>query len=313
MSERKKLEILCDVLGAYRTSNEEYLFYCPVCKHHKKKLSINLKKDKFKCWVCDYSGRSIIRLVRKCGTFDHKRQWRQLCNIIDHSSVADSLFDEAEKKEKRKINLPKEFRTLTNKHIPHSALPAISYLKRRGIDTADILYWKMGYCAIGEYKDRIIIPSFDKNGDVNYFIARSYDRNSRLKYKNPNVSRDIVFNELFVDFDEDVVLVEGAFDAVTVGQNAVPLLGSTLSEEATLFKEILEHDSKVFVALDVDAEKKSLRLIQKFLLYGVEVYKIDTQGYEDVGSMSRFEFQRRKNVAELVTNDTLAVFSALII
>jgi|TARA_R110001583_G_scaffold19932_1_gene77334 DNA primase len=311
VSTRKKLETLQDILGPYRTSNDEYLFNCPVCNHHKKKLSINLEKDKFKCWVCDYSGRSIIRLVRKCGTFDQKKHWRHLCNIIDHSSVVESLFDKNDEKQKIKINLPKEFKTLTNKHIPRCALPAISYLKRRGVDTADILYWKMGYCAMGEYRDRIVIPSFNNDGDVNYFVARSYDCNNRLKYKNPNVSRNIVFNELFVDFDEDLILVEGVFDAVTVGQNAIPLLGSTLNEKSELFRKILEHDSKVYVALDRDAEKKSFRLIEKFLLYGVEVYKIDTRGYEDVGSMSKFEFERRKNMTTAVTNDKLAIFSAL--
>ena len=311
MSERKKIEILCDVVGHYRKSNDEYLFYCPVCDHHKKKLSVNIEKDKFKCWICDYSGRSIMRLIRKHGTFDQKKQWRQLCNIVDHSSLTENLFDTAAKKQKIKINLPKEFRTLTSRTITRAALPAISYLKRRGVDTADILYWKMGYCATGEYKDRIIIPSFNMAGDINYFIARSYNFNARLKYKNPNVSKDIVFNELFVNFDDDVVLVEGAFDAVTVGQNSIPLLGSTLSEESELFRKILEHDSRVFLALDRDAEKKSLRLIQKFLLYGVEVYKIETGGYEDVGSMSKFELQLRKSKARMVTNDTLAVFSAL--
>ena len=57
-----------------------------------------------------------------------------------------------------------------------------------------------------------------------------------MKYLNPPVSKNVVFNELYVDWDEAVVIVEGVFDAITVGQNGIPILGSSLREESKLFK-----------------------------------------------------------------------------
>ena len=60
---REKLQILKDVLGQYRISNQEHLFFCPYCEHHKRKLSVNLEKNVFKCWVCDWSGRDLYRII----------------------------------------------------------------------------------------------------------------------------------------------------------------------------------------------------------------------------------------------------------
>ena len=53
---------------------------------------------------------------------------------------------------------------------------------------------------------------------------------------NPEASRDIVFNQLYLDFDEDLTIVEGVFDAIIAGPNAVPILGSTLNEDSALRK-----------------------------------------------------------------------------
>ena len=63
------------------------------------------------------------------------------------------------------------------------------------------------------------------------------------------MSRDIVFNELFVDWKEKVYLVEGIFDAIAVGMNAIPILGSTINENSNLFKKLIKnrrntHESK---------------------------------------------------------------------
>ena len=64
----EKLQILKMALGAFLLNNEESLFFCPKCDHHKRKLSINIEKNVFKCWVCDYSGKSILGLMRKYET-----------------------------------------------------------------------------------------------------------------------------------------------------------------------------------------------------------------------------------------------------
>jgi len=302
MYETEKLKILKDILGSYFRSGEEYLFHCKKCGHDKKKLSVNFDKNVFKCWICDYRGNNLFRLVKRYGSFLQRQEWEKYSNTIDiSSSLEELLFTEEEQEEEVVLKLPKEFTSLANRNLPLSALEAKKYLQSRGITQADILRWKIGYCKKGEYKDRIIIPSFNNDGKVNYFVARSYGR-EWPPYKNPNVSKDIIFNQLYVDFKNDLVLVEGAFDAVKA-DNAVPILGSSLREDSKLFQEIVKWDTTVYVALDPDAEKKAMKLIKSLLLYGVEVYKVDVTGYKDVGEMTREEFQKRKGEAKQITNE----------
>ena len=159
----------------------------------------------------------------------------------------------------------------------------------------------MGYCNSGDYEGRIIIPSFDTSGYANYFIARSFN-NHWMRYKNPDASRNIIFNELNIDWDSDVILVEGVFDAIFAG-NAVALLGSTLREESKLFQHIIQNDSSVFIALDPDAEKKAMKIARTLMKYDVEVWKIDLTEGKDVAELGSTAFKSLKENAVLLKND----------
>jgi DNA primase len=306
MYETEKIKILKDVLGYYHKSGDEYLFMCKKCGHDKRKLSVNIDKNVFKCWICDYRGNSLFGLVKRYGTYAQKQEWQKYVNVVDVSLSLEELLagGKEEKQEEIKINLPKEFISLANKNLPISSVEPLRYLSSRGIKKKEILKWKIGYCNKGEYKGRILIPSFDQEGDVNYFVARSYNKKEWPPYKNPNVSKDIIFNELYVDFKNDLVIVEGIFDAIKA-ENAVPILGSSLREDSKLFQEIVEQNTTVYIALDPDAEKKALILINKLLLYGIEIYKIDVSGYKDVGEMTKEIFLQRKKEAILMTRDEI--------
>ena len=131
------------------------------------------------------------------------------------------------------------------------------------------------------------------------------------KYLNPQASKDIIFNELYLDFDQDLVIVEGIFDAVIAGPNAVPILGSTLRENSKLFQMIIKNDTPIYIGLDNDAENKSRRIIRDLLNYGIEVYKIDTSGFDDIGSIQKEEFLKRKNEAVLCDSDDYLLYEAL--
>ena len=305
-----KIQLLKDVLGAYYSSNDEYLFHCPFCDHYKKKLSVNLEKNKFKCWVCDTSGNSLLYIFKKFGNIHQLTEWKRLNNITDFSEIEDKLkhlFEKPEEEELPKFKLPKEFTSLANRVLPISCVDAKSYLKKRRIYSKDILYWKIGYCSKGHYAGRLIIPSFDLSGNVNYFVARAYNGNWK-KYLNPEVPKNkIIFNELFVDFKQPIILVEGVFDAVVAGENSIPILGSTLKENSRLFQKIIENNSTVYMALDPDAVRKTNVIIEKLLRYGIKVYTIDISGFKDVGEMTKEEFKTKKENATEV-GDALSLF-----
>ena len=301
----EKLQILGEVLGSFYRSNDEHLFTCPFCKHHKRKLSINISKNTFKCWVCDSHGRNIYYLIKRFGNHSQKQQWQSFENHVEISDF-DNLFEENKEEERiQRIKLPKEYICLAKKDLPLDSKLATNYLKERKIFKEDILRWKIGYCTDGEYRNRIIIPSFNRNGNCNYFVARSYTK-EWLKYKNPPVSKNIIFNELMINWKEPVTLVEGVFDAMNA-ENSIPLLGSTLSVYSRLFKAILTHSKRIYVALDQDAEKKALNIINALLSHGVEVHKIDTSDYEDIGEMTKEEFEKKKQIATLFDSNTLLI------
>ena len=309
MNKKEAKKILHETLGNYIDKGSELLFSCPSCNHHKRKFSINLDKHVYKCWVCDYRGRNIRRVVRSYGTYSQLQKWDAISNRSDLERFAD-LFVETERREdKTKVELPEEFTSLCTGSIPATGVYALRYLQKRGVTKADILKWKIGYCFSGEYRNRIIIPSFDEDGDCSYFIARSYTGDS-YKYKNPRASKDIVFNDLFIDWNKDLVLVEGVFDALVAG-NAVPILGSTLRKSSDLLRKIVRNDTPIYVALDPDAADKERRIIKMLLQYDIELYKIDVSGYEDVGSMPKSVFEERKNNASFIDPDNYLLVNLL--
>ena len=299
-----KLRILEEILGNSYRSNDEHLFFCPLCKHHKRKMSINISKNTYKCWICDSKGKNIYTLVRKFGNHFQKQKWQSFEENVDISDF-DNIFEEKEEETTQRISLPKEFISLANKNLSLTANAPLNYLRKRGVNSADILKWKIGYCEDGEYRNRIIIPSFNRDGNCNYFVARVWTKDW-LKYKNPPASKNVVFNELMINWDEPIVLVEGIFDAI-IADNSIPLLGSTLNAYSRLFKAVLTHSKRIYVALDQDAEKKALNIISALISHSIEIYKIDTSGYEDVGEMTKEEFTEKKELAIAFDSNTLLI------
>ena len=309
MNKKEAKKILHETLGNYTDKGSELLFACPSCNHHKRKFSVNLDKNAFKCWVCDYRGRSIRRLVRRYGSYLQLQKWNGVSDQTDLERFDDLFMERVPGEGKAKVQLPEEFVSLCGAKVPATGMYAYKYLQSRGITKADILKWKIGYCFSGEYRNRIIVPSFDDDGDCSYFIARSYTGDS-YKYKNPRSSKDIVFNELFINWNEDLTIVEGVFDALVAG-NAVPILGSTLRKSSDLLRKIVYNDTPIYIAMDPDAAKKERRIIKMLLEYDIELYKIDVSGFEDIGSMPKEVFQERKNNAAFIDRDNYLLLNLL--
>jgi len=294
----EKLNILEKSLGRYYVSNDEHLFGCPKCKHYKRKLSVNLSKNAFKCWICDYKGNDAIKLISDPTL---RSKWRSLTNSIDLNRF-DDLFGERDiVSDNSFLELPEYFNTLTNRKLSSVGVKAKEYLLERGITEEQIIFYKMGFCFHGDFKNRVVIPSFNESGDLNYFIARSF-ANDYLKYKNPKCSKDIIFNDLLVDWSEPVVLVEGFFDSIKY-ENSIPILGSTLGTKTRLFSKIVDRCKKVYICLDKDAAGKELKIIKKLLDFGVEVCKINIDDHDDLGEVPNHLLEEYKKRASVITSE----------
>ena len=112
MNKKEAIKILYETFGNYIDKGTEFLFRCPACGHHKRKFSINLDKNAFHCWICDYRGRSIRRLIRRFGSYNQLQKWDGISNRTDLERFADLFMERGPNECKTKVELPEEFRSL---------------------------------------------------------------------------------------------------------------------------------------------------------------------------------------------------------
>lgn len=279
--------------------NNEHAYHCPFCNHHKKKLQINYNTFRWHCWICNTGGYNLKQLFKKLKA--SRELFSQLFELMD--DVIPLKHNYSKDKVDEKISLPKEYIPLYDVRNTPDYKRVIMYLKQRGITKEDILKYSMGYCEDGAYSSRIIIPSYNSVGDLNYFVGRDiYD--SKLKYKNPPVSKDIVGFELFVNWDEPLVLVEGVFDAISIRRNAIPLFGKTIPK--SLERKIVENNVKdIYISLDNDALQDSLKISERFMKQGRNVYMIDIADGKDPSSIGFKNFHNLLNTTEELDFSTL--------
>ena len=285
MSNAALIYLIDSVLGSGKpTSKGNRAYHCPECKHHKLKLEVNLDESSshfqsYQCWVCSFKGKKLTTLFKKIeADSDKVNELRFL--------IKSSPKDNHQETTLKKVSLPTEFISLLNPPSNLTAKQAIHYLNKRGINKIDILKYNIGYCEFGVYSNMIILPSYDSNGNLNYFTSRSFNKNSKIKYKNPDVSRDIIGLELFINWNVPLVLCEGIFDAIAIKRNAIPLLGKNIQPE--LMKKIINSSvEKIYIALDKDAIKQALNFCETLMNEGKEVYLVDIN--EKDPSDMRFE------------------------
>lgn len=260
-----------NILGkGHKRSRDNYAFHCPKCNHRKKKLEINLATDEeghnnFACWVCGFRGTTIRSLLKQLSIPSIEAK-----NILKYLPKGQEIYYN----DLSIIELPKGYQPLyTSSPLSVTASLIKKYLYARGLSDIDFIKYSIGYCRSGDYGGRVIIPSYTSSGSLNYFIGRSYE-GSFFKYKNPECSKDIIFFENLINWNQPIILCEGVFDAIAIKRNAIPILGKTIAP--SLYKKIITSPLKdIYIALDSDAKKKALEFAEKFMNEGKRVFLVD--------------------------------------
>ena len=261
------VEILEGILGESKNHYEnkgQISFDCPVCSNQLKgldngdgkgNLEVNYGYHVYKCWACsethDTHG-TLYKLIKTYGTKGDLKKYRLVNPNI-----------EIKKKEVKEIKgLPKEFIPLSEENGSYEYKKAVEYLTKRNIGMDIIEKYNIGYCEQGDYSHRVVFPSYDIHNDINYFLGRSYEKYSKLKYKNPEIPKtEIIFNEGKVNWDSNIYIVEGVFDHIVV-PNSIPMLGKVMSDD--LFSKLVKNaECKVIILLDSDAYLDALNLYKK--------------------------------------------------
>lgn len=300
---------------------------CPRCAEKEdnlKKKKLVIRTDDFltHCWVCGYRSTNLMDLLsiyhphlieEYRDKFNIKQTFKR-CLTFDVSN----LFDEKEigsgaAKIQPILRLPPGF-TLMASNIGRGNKPvedAWKYLQSRGVTESELWYWKFG---ITDHKPepgeqnlrfRVIVPSFDAVGELNYFSARAYWKNLKgAKYSNPDIKREtIVFNEMNIDWSQELTITEGVFDLIKCNENATCLLGSTMDKSYALFQKIVEKETPVLLALDTDAKAKTLKIALLLAEYGIQVRIFECPSeFSDVGKMSKVRFNAERSRATTFTS-----------
>jgi len=288
----KKIKAIESVFGKGKISSQgnDIAVACPKCEgSKKKKLSISLTDNKFNCWVCGYSGKNIGRYIGK--------KFPSLRDLF----VVDC---EEESSSEEEVDFPGDFKVLTSyfdkKFIDPDIKAMINYLKSRGITKQICEKYAFGFSKERKFYKRIIIPSFDVEGKLNYYTARSIDAKSKLKYLNAKIKRaDVIFNEIYLDYNKKITLVEGPMDSILGPENSVSLLGSFLTEKYELFKNIIRNKCDVRIILDSDAKAKQDKIANLLYEYGINVTTVDLTGNCDIADI----FLKEKSFDKLLENE----------
>lgn len=271
-------EIIENILGEPRRETEGWKEHnCPYCSAEKGvendgkyNLAVNYGEDFktkpfFHCWRCGTAGK-LSKLIKDFGnSSDLSLYYNELKNI--KSSILYQLnndYDTENFQFENTVELPKDYRNIS--YDDKYAKEAIEYLKKRNIGKYFINYYNIGYVPYWskdkEMRNRIIIPSYDEYGELNYYVARDYTgKRTYRKYNNPDIKKTMfVFNEDKINWYEDVTLVEGAFDHMVI-PNSIPLLGKTLKTDYATFKAVVNKAKiNVNVLLDDDAIEDAKKL-----------------------------------------------------
>lgn len=260
------VELLSEFLGdphQHYESKAQISFDCPVCAEEKGldegdgkgNLEINYGKHVYKCWACSELYGTHGPLGKLFDQFASKAQ-KKVYNLVKPEEL------KQEDIRRPKLRLPEGFTTFKDSNprfIPH--LEAYRYLQSRGIGDEMIEKYKIGYTVSGDFAYRVIVPSYNKEGVLNYFVARSWVP-KKMKYKNPTIPKDeIIFNEGLIDWDKDVYLCEGAFDSFFL-DNSIVMLGKKMSK--LLFETLYTNvNGNVIICCDGDAFQDGMKVYQE--------------------------------------------------
>ena len=275
----------------------EYMYWSPFVQHHKPKLQVNIETGKWHCWVSNQGGHNLFQLLKQVNA--DRILFKELSDAVG------STYYTSDKKDDKQIilNLPKEAKPLWNGGDSVQKLHALKFIMERGLTMEDVVRYNLHYCLNGVYQNRIIVPSYDSNGQLNYFVGRDFYKGG-MKYKNPPIPKDIIGFALYIDWSQPIVLCEGVFDAIAIKNNSIPLFGKTILPK--LFEKILTKKVKhIIISLDEDAFQDSLKMIKKFFDNGISVnfVKLTNSDPSDLGykkMIDKLETSTEVNFKELM-------------
>lgn len=163
----------------------------------------------------------------------------------------------------RAISLPEPSTVITSDASPWCEV-AREYLTSRRLPVTSNYYVSDN----PSYEGRVII-CYMFRGKIIYWQGRAIDESIEPRYKNPVVEKDNIFfnmDELYRHTTEPLYVTEGPLDAASIGDNAIALTGSTLTEFK--IKELTRVAERRRVVFVIDKNDNGYKLGMQALSHG---------------------------------------------
>lgn len=275
------------------TTNGWIMLHCPYCDRGREKFkgAINYEYQRVKCWECD----CLESITDFIGSNEGLKYPGVISLLQGFKGVDLPVLNYSVSKGSKSVNFPKGYKSILDGR-GSLAERARGYLINRNIDLNFAESIGLGYCSLpgAEYFGRIIIPFFDR-GKLVYYIGRDFlITDPFLRYRNPKTTEigigkgEVLFNEEALWVYDTVVLLEGAFDAMTIGKFAIASQGWKLSRVQK--SKILESPVKnIYLIPDLGVDNKGVSFLDyayKTALDFTEfktVYVVDISPLEHLG------------------------------
>jgi DNA primase len=300
---------------------------CPFHPDHHPSLKVNDQKKLFMCFACQTGGDAItfVQKFRGIGFIDALKEIAGLLSL-DFKSF------EEEKKVSPKIEMAKKLLSRAVKIFIKSSHPAFeNFLKNRNLDRDTVEKFQIGFAPgnnvlyhylqtikdpkekdfaievaveIGllkkepnfydTFRDRVMFPIWDRNGNVVGFTSRALFDYQKAKYMNSPAS--LIFDKKNILYGlhhavssirekNAVILCEGNMDLVALHkshfENSIAIMGLGLSEKSILILKDLAKN--FYLALDSDDAGRSAteRVNRDLLSHGIVAKFLDFTPQKD--------------------------------
>ena len=284
-----------------KKSGGNYWGLCPFHKEKTPSFSVNPAKGIYKCFGCGEGGDALSYLM-KTRNIEFKDLIKELAEEFG-LELPNSYSTSPQNKNNRELMIKACVKAAEYyQHLlfgTSEAQKALSYLNNRGIDEKVIKRYSLGFASkassalykalkptfsdeilekaglilktekgdyIDRFRNRVIIPVHDENGDIVAFGARAIEEGQNPKYLNSSDS--LIYNKskllygLYFAKDaikqsDSIIIMEGYFDVISAQangiENCVASCGTSMTYEHIKLISRYSRSRKIYLAFDTDS------------------------------------------------------------
>jgi len=254
---------------------------CPSCGRDDK-YGVNLGLNRTNCFRCGYNPSPIGLVMDKEG-LENFNEVKVFLKVYDGAEYLEPIVERVEHID---VVLPEGYKNL---RVGNSMLAKLArkYIEKRKFNPEEKAFQGWGYGTTGKYHGYIIIP-FYIGGKLIYFNARKFIGNGP-KYQNPSIDDFgigkslLIYNVDALAIYDQIYLMEGVFNAGTIGDNAIATGGKKISSyQISMF--LKSQATEFILLLDPDAVEEAAKVGMK-LINHKKVKLIILPGDKDVNDL----------------------------